>query len=224
LAYKYCKSGYLDKVAAGVFIRANDVPNPYGVTRYLQEELKLKLHVSGRTALELQGHAHYLAMGPKNKIDLMSYESRIFPKWPKEYWGHFEMSFKKSSLLKTEKFLTKIEGAGGFNVLVSSRELAILELIEGLDLSNSLETVENYAESLNTLRPDFLQELLEECQSVKVKRVFLYISEKLNLLFVDKLNLENIDLGSGKRVVVKGGALDKKYNITVDRELEENPF
>ena len=59
---------------------------------------------------------------------------------------------------------------------------------------------------------------------MKVKRIFLYISEKLNLLFVDKLNLKNIDLGSGKRVVVKGGALDKKYNITVDREVEENPF
>jgi hypothetical protein len=224
LAYKYCKSGYLNKVVSGVFIRANDIPNPYAVIRYLQEETKLKLHISGRTALELQGHAHYLSMGQKSKMYMVSYESRVFPKWAKEHWGHFEISFKKSSLLKTENFLNEIEGDGGFKVLVASRELAILELIESLDLSSSLETIENYAESLNTLRPEILQELLEKCQSVKVKRVFLYISEKLSLPFFDKLNLKSIDLGSGKRVVVNGGSLNTKYNITVDRELEENPF
>lgn len=78
---------------------------------------------------------------------------------------------------------------------VSSRELAILELIDELDLSNSLDTVENYAESLNTLRAKVVQELMEECQSVKVKRV-----------------------------VVEGGSYNKKYKITVDREMVGNPF
>lgn len=224
LAYKYCKSGYLDKIVPGVFIKANERPNPYAVVRYLQQELNLKLHISGRTALELQGHAHYLSMGKKNKIYLTSYESRVFPKWLKEYWGHFEVSFRKSSFLESEKYLTEHEVSGGYKVNVSTRELAIMELIESFDLSNSLETVENYAESLNTLRSYVLQEILEECQSVKVKRVFLYISEKLNLPYFKKLNLEKIDLGSGKRVIVEGGSLDKKYNITVDRTAEDNPF
>jgi hypothetical protein len=224
LAYKYCKSGYLEKVAPGVFIKANDVPDPYAVIRYLQEELGLKLHISGISALELQGHAHYLAMGQKSKIHLTSYENRAFPSWLKKYMGPFEISFRKSSLLGSEIFLTEIERTGNIKVVVSSRELAILELIESLDLSNSLETVENYAESLNTLRPQVLMELLEQCESVKVKRVFLYITEKLNLPFLKKLDIEKVDLGSGKRVVVKNGTLNRKYNITVDRELEENPF
>lgn len=224
LAHKYCKSGYLEKVASGVYVKANDQPNPYAVIRYLQEELRLKLHVSGRTALELQGHSHYLSLGQKNKIYLTSYESRTFPKWLKGYWGHFEVTFKKSSLIETESFLTEYEASGDFKIKLSSRELAILEMIEDFDLSNSLETVENYAESLNTLRSYVLQELLEKCQSVKVKRVFLYISEKLNLPYFGKINLEKIDLGSGKRVVVVDGAFNKKYNITVDRVAEENPF
>jgi hypothetical protein len=224
LAYKYCKSGYLDRIVPGVFIKANEQPNPYGVIRYLQQELNLNLHVSGRTALELQGHAHYLLMGKQNKIYLTSYENRTFPKWLKEYWGDFEFSFRKSSLIGSEKYLIEHEAAGGYKVNVSSRELAIMELIENFDLSNSLEIVENYAESLNTLRSYVLQEILEECQSVKVKRVFLYISEKLKLACFKKLNLEKINLGRGKRVVVEGGSLDKKYNITVDRMTEENPF
>jgi hypothetical protein len=224
LVYKYCQNGYLDKIVPGVFIKANEKPNPYAVIKYLQQELYLKLHVSGRTALELQGHAHYLSINKKNKIYLTSYESRIFPKWLKEYCAHFEVTFKKSSLIGSEKYLIEHEVTGGFKINVSSRELAIMELIDNFDLSNSLETIENYAESLNTLRSYVLQEILEECQSVKVKRVFLYISDKLNLAYFKKLDLKKIDLGSGKRVIVKSGALDKKYNITVNRMTEENPF
>lgn len=225
LAHKYCKSGYLEKLSSGVFIKANQVPNQFAVIRYLQEELQLNLHVAGRTSLELQGHAHYLSMGKKNKIYLVSYSSRTFPKWLKEYWGHFEVSFKKSSLIKeAKKYLTDYQSPEGFNVKVSARELAVMELIESSDLSNSLETVENYTESLGTLRSLVLQKILEECQSVKVKRVFLYISEKLSLPYFKKLNLSQLDLGSGKRVVVEGGSFDKKYNITVDRKEEENPF
>lgn len=224
LAYKYCKSGYLEKLAPGVFIKTNDEPSPFAVVRYLQEELELKLHISGRTALELQGHSHFLNMGEKNNIFLTSYETRKYPKWLKGYQKNFELTFRKSSIIKGEKFLNEQVVSGEHLVLLSSRELAIMELIDSLDLSKSLEVVENYAESLNTLRSYMLQEILEECQSVKIKRVFLYISEKLDLPYFEKLNIKNIDLGSGKRVIVEGGALDKKYGITVDRMVEGNPF
>jgi len=78
--------------------------------------------------------------------------------------------------------------------------------------------------SLGTLRPSVLQAVLEKCKSVKAKRVFLYLAEKLLLKFMEELNLEKISLGSGKRVVVKGGELQKKYLITVDRRVGENPF
>ena len=34
-----------------------------------------------------------------------------------------------------------------------------------------------------------------------------------------KLNLGNINLGKGKRVIVKGGHLDQKYQITVPKNF-----
>ena len=37
---------------------------------------------------------------------------------------------------------------------------------------------------------------------------------------IKKLNLEGISLGSGNRVLVKGGVLNKKYKITVPQEYE----
>lgn len=76
-------------------------------------------------------------------------------------------------------------------------------------------------EGLNNLRPSQVQALLEQCNSVKVKRLFLYLAEKSDHEWVHHLQLEKINLGKGKRSVVKGGAYNSKYQITVERELEE---
>jgi Transcriptional regulator, AbiEi antitoxin, Type IV TA system/Transcriptional regulator, AbiEi antitoxin N-terminal domain len=223
LAYSYYEDGYLEKIGPGVFARKGDEINPYGVVRFLQQELELKVHLSGRTALELQGHSHYVALGPKTRIYLTSYEAKSFPTWIKKLEKNFEFVFKKSSLLEHENFLTT-HNESGFELRISTRELAALELIETLDLSGSLETAENYTQSLLTLRPEVLQKVLEVCHSIKAKRVFLYLAEKLNLPWFKKIKKESITLGVGKRVIVKGGEFNKKYQITVDRNYGENPF
>ncbi|HEX9971507.1 MAG TPA: type IV toxin-antitoxin system AbiEi family antitoxin domain-containing protein, partial [bacterium] len=70
-------------------------------------------------------------------------------------------------------------------------------------------------ENLATLRPQLVQQLLEQCNSIKVKRLFLYFAEKHDHEWFNHLNKNKINLGSGKRVVVKNGKLDKKYQITV---------
>ena len=62
---------------------------------------------------------------------------------------------------------------------------------------------------------------MEKCESVKVKRVLLYLAEKLQLPFLKKINLKKIDLGKGKRVVCKSGVFDPKYSITVPRKAGE---
>jgi hypothetical protein len=223
LAYSYYEDGYLEKIGPGVFARKGDEMNPYGITRFLQQEYGLKLHLSGRTALELQGHAHYVALGSKTRIYLTSYEEKAFPTWIKKLEKSFEFIFKKSSLLGQQNFLTN-HNESGFELKISTRELAALELIDRLDLSGSLETAENYLQSLLTLRSDTIQDVLEECNSIKAKRVFLYLAEKLNMPWFKKIKKDRINLGKGKRVIVKGGELDQKYQITVDRVYEENPF
>ena len=75
-------------------------------------------------------------------------------------------------------------------------------------------------EGLNNLRPALVQSLLEACQSVKVKRLFLYLAEKSNHDWFTYLDLSKIDLGSGKRSIVKDGVYISRYQITVPKELE----
>ena len=76
-------------------------------------------------------------------------------------------------------------------------------------------------ESLVTLRPEIVQNLLEICRFVKVKRLFMYMAEKHRHPWVEKLDLSQIDFGKGKRRIVSGGELNSKYNITVPREQRE---
>ena len=61
--------------------------------------------------------------------------------------------------------------------------------------------------------------LLAECRSVKVKRLFLWFAERHNHAWLKGLDREGIDLGRGKRMLVRGGKLDTKFNITVPENL-----
>ena len=75
-------------------------------------------------------------------------------------------------------------------------------------------------EGLATLRPALVQELLESCRSVKVKRLFMHLAEKSGHPWVEELDRAKINFGKGKRVVVAGGRFDSKYGITVPRERQ----
>ena len=70
-------------------------------------------------------------------------------------------------------------------------------------------------EGSTNLRPKVVQSLLENCNSIKVKKLFLYLAEKCNLPWLTKLDLDQINLGGGKRKIGEGGVFDSKYMISV---------
>jgi hypothetical protein len=220
-AHKYAQSGSLKKIGAGVFARTNDRIHWAGAVRAMQEELNFDLHIAGSTALYLQGLSHNIALG--NFINLITYKKRILPKWVQKNNWRIKFALKRSSMFKTDLNYEEKE-IQGIKIKISSRELAILEFISDMELTKSFESIENQLTGLTTLRSKVIQQLLENCQSIKVKRVFLYLSEQLNLPYFSKLNIASIDLGSGKRTITKNGKLNKKYLITVPKNIEENPF
>ena len=69
---------------------------------------------------------------------------------------------------------------------------------------------------LASLRVDLMQALLEGCSSVKVKRLFLYCARESGHSWYSALDRGRIDLGVGKRELVKGGKLDKEFLLTVE--------
>ena len=76
-------------------------------------------------------------------------------------------------------------------------------------------------EQLTTLRPDMVQRLLETTKSLKVKRMFLYMTEKAGHYWYDTLDTSKMELGTSKLQLATTGAYISKYKITVPKELNE---
>lgn len=74
-------------------------------------------------------------------------------------------------------------------------------------------------EMLTTLRPKVLQELLEQCRSIRVKRLFLYLADKAGHLWFTRLDRSRIGHGKGKRVIGTGGVLVPDYELVLPNEL-----
>ena len=76
-------------------------------------------------------------------------------------------------------------------------------------------------EMMTTLRPALVQQLLEECSSIKVKRLFLYMAEKAGHNWFSALNLSKLDLGKGIRNISATGRYDNNYQIIIPTELAD---
>ncbi|WP_322896350.1 MULTISPECIES: type IV toxin-antitoxin system AbiEi family antitoxin domain-containing protein [unclassified Yoonia] len=111
-------------------------------------------------------------------------------------------------------------GDRSWPMVISRPERAILELLDELPDNQSFQHAADLFTGLSNLSPRQLQEALESCDSVKVKRLFLWFAERSGHAWVKRLDLDAINTGSGKRVIAKGGRLDPKYQITVPENVD----
>ena len=105
------------------------------------------------------------------------------------------------------------------DLVVSTPERAILEMLNELPAHESFHNVDAIFESLANLRPRLLADLLKECRSVKVKRLFFVYADQHDHASRKYLNPDDFDLGSGPRALVEGGRLHPRYAITIPPDL-----
>ena len=74
-------------------------------------------------------------------------------------------------------------------------------------------------EQLTTLRPQVVQQLLENTENMKIKRLFLYMAEKAGHDWYSRLDKNKIELGTGKYKLVDNGVYLPAYMITIPKEL-----
>lgn len=98
---------------------------------------------------------------------------------------------------------------------MSSPERAIMEQMRLVRTNADIKHIYQLMEGLSALRPDTVQELLENCRSIKVKRLFLWNAEVADHAWFRRLNPSRVALGKGKRQIYQGGQLNKKYQITI---------
>ncbi len=219
LADTYVKSGWIERIGRGAFKKARESVEWRGGLYALQTQLNMSVHPGGKTALQLQGNAHYLPANLKqSKITLFGFKNEKLPVWFKNYkWG-IDIHYVMTGFLGKDMSLgLTIYDTGNYGIKMSSPERAALEFCYGVPLQESFDELNHIMEGLTTLRPRVVQTLLEKCGSIKAKRLFMYLAEKHNHTWVNKLNLEQIGFGTGTRALCKNGHYNRKYNIIVPK-------
>ncbi|GAI90992.1 unnamed protein product, partial [marine sediment metagenome] len=187
----------------------------------LQTQLGMTVHVGGRTALELQGRSHFVPFGRQKKVILVSDQPEQLPAWFRNH--QWEASLEHRCLFLFERVpdeaATKLD-CGGFEIVMSSAERAVMEQMHMAKSNDDIEYAYQLMEGLNTLRPNVAQELLENCRSAKVKRLFLWSAETVGHTWFGRLDSARVDLGKGKRQIYKGGQFNHQYQITVQKREE----
>ncbi len=216
---QYVRSGWLTRMATGVYRFSNSQPTLFATLSSCRSQTGLSYRIAASTALELQGYSHYITMGkPQAYINTPS-EHRL-PKWILEYDWNMDIREFSTKVFTEDIGITQVESDGA-SLSVSTPELAIMECILLSPEKYNLMDVYHLMEMLTTLRAGVVSKLLEQCTSVKVKRLFLYMAEKSKHSWFKRLDLSNVTLGNGPRSFFKGGVKISKYNIVIPKELAD---
>ncbi|MBI3296738.1 MAG: type IV toxin-antitoxin system AbiEi family antitoxin [Elusimicrobia bacterium] len=215
LADRYCRFGWLRRIGRGAYARLHETVEWTGGLYALQQQLGLPLHAGGKTALELQGYAHYLPMRAGGVKWLFGPPKAKPPRWfLKRDWGDRPRCMATNLFQSSPGLALTKKKIEDYEIRLSAPERAILELLDQLPESQGFEEAQQLMESLATLRPELVQQLLENCRSIKAKRLFLLLAEICGHQWLSALKLDVVELGKGKRLLVKGGHFDRKFQIS----------
>ncbi|MEE9445739.1 MAG: type IV toxin-antitoxin system AbiEi family antitoxin domain-containing protein [Cocleimonas sp.] len=214
------KSKKIQALTSGVYARVGIPVSWWDIVYSLQQTSEQSIYVGGLTAIELQGFAHYLPLSTDYTVHLYSQNKPPAWLWKVDCGTIFKWHGTKSLWNKEHSTNLKSYTLGvNVPVTLSTPERAILELLTSVPKSISFDHANEVIQGMTSLSPKKLNDLLLQCKSIKVKRLFLWLAERQNYAWFKKLEVENLNLGSGKRVIAKGGKLDKEYQITVPNNL-----
>lgn len=222
LLRSYRNSRWLQTIGNGAMIRCNDLVDYLGAIYSLQQQLGLIVHPAAKTALSLLGKTHYLDLDTKIVFLFGSKKERL-PTWfQNRKWG-VEIRHITTSFLPPEKGLVSKDHKN-FTVKVSSPARAMMECLYLTPQKQDLFECFEIMQGLTNLPPVTTQDLLESCTSIKVKRLFLYLSEKSGHAWFNHLDTSRMDLGQGNRSLVPNGVYINKYKMTVPKEFAGDEY
>lgn len=218
LRNKYVHSGWITSLGHSAYQKKGDTVDWKGGLYALQKQTGLAVHAGAMTALSMHGMAHYVRMAGET-VFLFSPSQTKLPTWFRNYGWGVELRPSSSSVLPEGLGLAEHEEKT-FSIRISGPERAILECLHLAP--DKLDLVECYQvmEGLTTLRPKLLQSLLEQCGSIKVKRLFFYMAKKAGHDWAKRLDTTKLDLGTGSRTITKG-VYDAEFAITIPEELHK---
>jgi len=108
------------------------------------------------------------------------------------------------------------------HIQISSIERALIEMAALVPTKASMEELYEIIKLLPNINVDLIQKILVHCSSIKAKRVFLFLADKVSHKWFEKIKIEEIDLGKGVRQIVKNGIFYKDYMIVASKEFSND--
>jgi hypothetical protein len=214
----YHRNGWLERIGQGAYIWPGDTLDWRGVVQGIQTQLGQPIHVGAYTALSLAGYAQYLRTSDE-EVCLFSNRKRFLPGWVSKQPFSQNLALYHTEFIADETVgVSKIHN-GAFSLSVSSPERGILETIYLVPKRLSFVEAFQMTENLTTLRPHVLQLLLEHCNSIRVKRLFMMLAHESGHLWARRLDSTRIDLGEGIRSLSPKGVFIPEYRLVVPQEL-----
>ncbi|RUO18647.1 type IV toxin-antitoxin system AbiEi family antitoxin [Aliidiomarina haloalkalitolerans] len=218
------RRGALIVIVPGVYYRDGIQLSWQGLVASLQRMTNSPIHVGGVSALELHGVTHFISRQSIPTVTLYS-PSRL-PAWLNKFNAGAQFEWRGTKRLWSDSFtsdeicLRQQEWFKGLpEISYSCAERAYLEVLHDVPNQMSFEHADALLQGLYNLSPRKLELALTACTSVKVKRLFFWLAERNQHAWFKYLKPEKYDLGTGKRVIATQGRLEKKWQITVPREM-----
>lgn len=195
LAVHYVRSGWLNRLARGVFARPGESLSLHSCLRVLERTID-GLHVGGKTALDWYGIRQYVPQ--RETVQLYGWRATRLPDWftkqfPAEY--HRKRLFREKP--HTPLHVAPFEGRQSAP-RVSEPERAILELLSEVGVREPLQEARDVMEGADRLRADVLTKLLKACTNIKTVRLCLQLGTELSLPWRAKLKVANLPTGSNR--------------------------
>lgn len=218
LLNRYRYSGWLKSIGGGAVAKSGDEATLVGALFALQKDLKLDVHFGALTALEFQGRAHYVRSGPRTVWLFGS--NKTLPRWFTNHDWKAKVEYRSGHLFLNAMEIGLHEFKDGqLSVLISDELRAMFEFLSLVPKEQSIEEAKDLMLGLSSVHPKRVNALLHACTSIKVKRLFLLLAEECGHNWIKKLDLKDLDLGTGPRNLTPGGKFHRKYKVTVPASI-----
>ena len=195
---RLAEGGWLQRLGRGAYLLPGDKLDRDATLSWLATCVP-GLHVAGKTALAWRGVRHNLAF--KERLVLWGDKPTTLPAW---FTTALPAAYQATHLFDDELpaglGLAPLPG-GRADLLVSTPERAVLELLSDVGKSQGVEEARHLVEGARSLRADVLEALLAHLTRIKVARLAHAFAEELGLPWEALARRHSERLGGGLRWV-----------------------
>ncbi len=192
------QASWLKRLGRGTYLLPGDELSRDAALAMLAAEIS-GLHIAGKTALAWRGVRHNLAF--RERLVVWGDRAATLPDWfTAAFLADYQATHLFDDRMPRALGLSPLP-AGRPDLLVSTPERAILELLSDVGKGQGMEEARQLVEAARGVRLDVMEELLGHVKRIKVARLAHKLGQELGLPWQVMARSNSERLGGGRRWV-----------------------